>query len=311
MSEAWQIGVDLGGTSIKCGLISPDGKIVARNHAPTDARQGPEQATERIGANVRALLADAPREAATGVVGICCPGPLDHVRGILIEPPNLGWKNVPFAEMVSAQLGMPVLLEHDAKAAALGEYHFGAGRGSKTMALIIMGTGISAGIILDGQVYRGEHDSAGELGHITVDVDGPICRCGSNGCVEVFAAGPAIISAYAYAAHTEVDSVEAIVRAAEAGDEIALRVLNRAGRALGAGLAALAMLMDISTFVMFGGLVQAGDILLKPTYDALTHYMYQSVAARMRMVVGELGNDAGILGAAYSARQRQAELTAR
>ena len=207
--------------------------------------------------------------------------------------------------MVSAQLHMPVTLEHDAKAAALGEYHFGAGRGSNAMALIIVGTGIAAGIIVNGELYRGVHDGAGEIGHITVDVDGPICRCGGNGCVEAFAAGPAIISAYEYAAHTHIESAEDIVQAAQHGDEIAIRVFERAGRALGAGLGTLAMVMDITRFVMFGGVVQAGDLVLAPARDAMRHYSYKSVGARLEMVMGELGNDAGIFGVAYAASEIQ------
>lgn len=307
MNNTWRIGVDLGGTSFKCGLISPKNKIVARNQAPTNPRQGPEQAADRIAQNVRALLTDVPKAAHISAVGICSPGPLDHTTGVLIEPPNLGWHNVPFAEMVSTRLGMPVTLEHDAKAAALGEYHFGAGRGSDAMALIIMGTGIAAGIIINGKLYRGIHDSAGELGHITVDMAGPICRCGSNGCVEAFAAGPAILSAYEYAANTHVESADAIVQAAQNGDEIAQRVFERAGTALGAGLATLAMLVDISTFVMFGGVVAAGDLILEPTRKALKHYSYKSVSARARIVVAELGNDAGILGAAYAATHKDSK----
>lgn len=270
------IGIDLGGTWFKCGLVSPEYKIIARNHGPTDPLQGPEQAADRIDQNVRALISQLPEGARLGAAGICCPGPLDHTRGVLIEPPNLSWHHVPSAEMVSDCLEMAVTLEHDAKAAALGEYHFGAGRSSKSMALIMMGKGVSAGIIVDGQVYRGEHDSAGELDHITVDADGPICRCGSNGCVEIFAAGPGIISAYQYATHIHTYSAEA-----------------------------LAMVMDISTFVMFGDILQAGELVLAPARHALQHYTYKSVGARARIVIGELGNDAGILGAAFAASTNQ------
>ncbi len=308
MTERWQIGIDLGGTSIKCGLISPENKIVARNQAPTDALAGAEQAAVRIGVNVRELLAQLPAGAVVESVGICCPGPLDHRIGVLIEPPNLGWKNVPFAKLVSEEVSLPVTLEHDAKAAALGEYHYGAGRGSEAMALVIVGTGVSAGIVLGGTLFRGGYGGGGELGHITVDVDGPICRCGSNGCIEVFAAGPGIISAYDYAAHTHVESAEVVARRASEGDETAIRVMNRAGRALGAGLGTLAMLMDISTFVMFGGVTSAGELLLSPTREALKQYSYKSVGARAKVVLAELGNEAGILGAAYAAREANAGL---
>jgi glucokinase len=225
---------------------------------------------------------------------------------MIIDPPNLtGWRNVPFAEMVSEKLGLPVLLEHDAKATALGEYHYGAGRGARDMALIIVGTGIGAAMIVNGELYRGAHDAAGEVGHITVDIDGPICTCGSNGCVEAFAGGPAIMAAYAYATRNTVDSAERVVTAARAGDEIARRVLERAGRALGAGVATIAMLMDISAFVVFGSVVKAGDLLLEPARRAIPRYSFQSVGSRVTIVPGELGNDAGILGASWIARHRR------
>jgi glucokinase len=302
MNKNWQIGIDLGGTTFKCGLISPANRIVTRNQAPTYATAGPEQAAERIGKHVRALLDELPQGGTVNSIGICCPGPLDHVTGVLIEPPNLGWENVPFAQMVSDHVGLPVVLEHDAKAAALGEYHLGAGRGAQAMALIICGTGVSAGIVLNGKLFRGAYGGGGELGHITVDVDGPICRCGSNGCVEVYAAGPGIVSAFEYAARTRVESAETVVQAAREGDETASRVIERAGRALGAGLGTLAMLMDISTFVMFGGVTAAGELLLAPVREALKHYSYRSVGGRARVVLAELGNDAGILGAAHAAK---------
>jgi glucokinase len=170
------------------------------------------------------------------------------------------------------------------------------------MALIIVGTGIGAAFIVNGELYRGEQGAAGEVGHITVDLDGPICTCGSNGCVETYAGGPAIISAYNYATRRAVESAEDVARAAAAGDEIAGRVFARAGHALGAAIATVAMIMDISTFVLFGSVVKAGELLLAPTRGAVPRYSHKSVAARVRVLVGELGNDAGILGAAYGAQ---------
>ncbi|TAH49102.1 MAG: ROK family protein [Chloroflexota bacterium] len=298
----WHLGIDLGATSFKCGLISPEWKIVARNQDETRALQGPEQAADRIAEHTRELLAQLPSGATVSSIGMCAPGPLDHTTGTLIYPPNLtGWRNVPFAQMVSERVGLPVSLEHDAKASALGEFHFGAGRGAKSMALIIIGTGIGAAMIVDGKLYRGDHDAAGEIGHITVDLEGPICRCGATGCVEVFASGPAIVNAYNYATRRNVESGEEIARAAHNGDEIARRVLQRAGRALGAAIATMAMLNDIDTFVLFGSVVKAGDLLLEPARQAVPRYSYPTTASRIKIMVGELGNDAGILGAAWGA----------
>lgn len=306
--EKWEIGIDLGASSFKCGLISPEFRIVARNEAPTLALHGPDQAADRIAKNVQELLALLPHGNPVERIGICSPGPINHETGYLIEPPNLtGWKNVPFAEMLSSRLRMPVTLEHDAKASALGEYHYGAGRGARSMALVIVGTGVSTGMIVDGKLYRGDNDSAGEIGHMTVELGGPICRCGANGCVEVYASGPAIVNAYNYATRKNVESGEEIVRAAQEGDDIARRVYARAGRALGAAVATVAQVMDISTFVFFGSGTKAGDLLLVPAREAVKDYSYSSVSARVRMVLGELGNDAGILGAAYAARHSSEE----
>ncbi|HZQ07624.1 MAG TPA: ROK family protein [Anaerolineae bacterium] len=304
----WSIGVDLGASTFKCGLISPEYKIVARKQAPTLAIEGPTQAADRIAAQVRELMAELPAGAVVNQLGVCSPGPIDHTMGMIIDPPNLtGWRNVPFAALLSERLGIPVQLEHDAKAAALGEFHFGAGRGTDSMVLIIVGTGIGAAMIVNGELYRGEKDASGEIGHITVDLDGTICTCGSRGCIETYACGPAIMSAYTYSTRKPVESAEEVVRAANEGDGIARRVLERAGHALGAGIATTAMIMDITTFVLFGSVVKAGELLLKPAREAVPWYAHQSVSARVRVLVGELGNDAGILGAAWGAGGQRME----
>lgn len=301
MSDHWHIGIDLGTGTYKAGLISPDWKIVTRTVQPTYAAEGAEQGADRIAASVRELMNHLPEAAQVVAVGICSPGPIDHKTGMIIDPPNLRWHHVPFASMLSERLNLPVYLEHDAKASALGEFHFGAGRGARDMALIIVGTGIGAAMILDGELYRGANDAAGEVGHITVDLHGPICTCGSKGCVETLAGGPAIMAAYSYATRKSITSAKEVADAALAGDDIALQVFERAGRALGAAIATMAMLNDITTFVLFGSVVQAGDLLLEPARRAIPDYAHKSISARVRVVVGELGNDAGILGAAWAA----------
>jgi glucokinase len=303
MHNEWFLGIDLGGSTYKCGLISPEWKIVARSEAPTRALEGPVQAADRMAASAREVLGRLPGEARVIRVGMCSPGPIDHRTGMIVDPPNLtGWRNVPFAAMLAERLDLPVSLEHDAKACALAEFHLGAGRGAHSMCLIIVGTGIGAAMIVDGNLHRGEHNAAGEIGHFTVNLDGPICTCGSQGCVEVYAGGPAIMNAYAYATRKQVESAEEVVRAACAGDEIAQRVFQQAGRALGAGIATIAMTMDISTFVLFGSVIKAGELLFAPARAAVPRYSHQSIATRVRILAGELGNDAGILGAAWGAR---------
>ena len=270
----------------------------------TRAGDGPAVVTQRIGEAVRGLLAQAPTGVNIERVGVCSPGPLDHESGILYDPPNLtGWRNVPFAAMLSEQLGLSVQLEHDAKATALAEYHLGAGRGARSMALIIVGTGIGAAIVLDGKLYRGQRNSAGEVGHVTVDLNGPICTCGSNGCVESYAGGPAIMRAYTYATRIPVDSAAEVAEAALRGDAIAQRVFQEAGRALGAAIATVAMLMDVDTFVLFGGVAKAGDLLFAPARAAVPKYSYKSVSKRVQIKACQLCDDAGVVGAALVARQ--------
>jgi glucokinase len=305
MSDEWVIGIDLGASKITCALVSPENTLTARAGMETRARDGPAAAVQRMCDSVRELLTQAPAGVRVERLGVACPGPLDHLSGILYEPPNLtGWRDVPLAAMLSEQLGLHAQLEHDAKATALAEYHLGAGRGARNMALIVVGTGVGAGIIVDGKLYRGPTNSAGEIGHVTVDLHGPICTCGSNGCVESYSGGPAIMRAYTYATRIPVDSAAAVERAAEQGDAIAIRVFQEAGRALGAGLATLAMLMDVDTFVLFGSVVKAGELLLGPVRAAIPKYSYCSVSQRVRVKICELGDDAGVLGAALVARRR-------
>jgi glucokinase len=304
MNADWVIGIDLGASKITCALVSPHNDLIARAGMETRSCDGPAVVTQRIGESVRELVAQAPADVHIERVGVSSPGPLDHVSGTLYDPPNLtGWRNVPFAAMLSEQLGLQVQLEHDAKASALAEYHLGAGRGARSMALIVVGTGVGAAIILDGKLYRGPTNSAGEVGHVTVDLNGPICTCGSNGCVETYAGGPAIVRAYTYASRTPVDSAAEVAEAAEQGDAIAIRVFQEAGRALGAAIATLAMLMDVDTFILFGGVAKAGDLLLAPARAAVPKYSYKSVSKRVHVKACELCDDAGILGAALVARQ--------
>lgn len=303
MSNGWVIGVDLGATKSASGLVAPDDKLVATVQVETKPLEGPAPAVERIAASIREMMKQAPPGVKVTGVGVCSPGPIDHAAGLIVDPPNLtGWRNVPFADMLSDALGLPVNLEHDAKATALAEFHLGAGRGSHDMVLIVIGTGIGAAMILNGKLFRGKDNAAGEVGHITVNLDGPICTCGSNGCVETYAGGPAIVRSYAYASRRQVTSAQEVSLAAEAGDPIARRVYHDAGRALGAAVATMAMLLDVDTFVLFGSVVKAGHLLIDPAREAVPSYSHHSISSRVRILTAELGDNAGIMGAAWIAK---------
>jgi glucokinase len=220
-----------------------------------------------------------------------------------------GWLNVPLQKMLEERLAIPAPIEHDAKAAALGEFHFGAGRGSNDMIFVVVGTGVGAAIILNGQLYRGPHNSAGEIGHVTIDMNGPPCSCGSNGCLEVYTAGPDLVDRFrdfiketGEACPANADG-KLITQLATEGHPQALRVFEQAGQALGIGIATMAHLFDVNTYIIGGSVVQVGDLLLEPTRKAVQYRAYDSVAPRIKVVASPLGDSAAILGAAWAARK--------
>ncbi len=212
--------------------------------------------------------------------------------------------------MLEARLNLPAPIEHDAKAAALGEFHFGAGKDVDDMIFVVVGTGVGAAIIINGKLYRGANNSAGEIGHITVDMNGPACSCGSNGCLEVYTAGPDLVDRYRdlikdadIQLSPQVDG-KTIAQLAAQGQPQAIKVFEQAGQALGIGIAAMAHMFDISTYVIGGSVAQAGDLLLEPTRRAVRYRAFGSIGSRVTVIASPLGDDAAILGCAYVARQR-------
>jgi glucokinase len=312
--QDWVIGIDLGATKIALGLIDPQNQVVARYRFPTAPLDGPEAAVERMGAGIERLREMAPAGARVTGVGICTPGPLDQDAGILIEPPNLtGWRNVPLRDMLAQRVGLPVRMEHDAKAAALGEFYYGAGRGSGSMVYIVVGTGVGSAMIIDGTLYHGMHNTAGEVGHITIDPNGEPCACGAVGCVETFAAGPSLarryLSALAREGRRPAEEVtgETVTRLAGQGDALALAIMEQAGGALATAIGTLAMIANIDLYVVGSSVAKCGEILFDPTRRAIGRHCYPSVAEHVRVVCSELGDDAPILGCGWLARQAAAE----
>lgn len=311
---AYVIGADLGGTKIELGLVDPQDRIVARKRIPTEGERGAASVVDRIAACVDELASFVPAHARIGALGMCTPGPVDHVNGILLDPPNVqGLHYAPLGALLSARLGVPVRLEHDAKAAALGEFYFGAGRGEQSMVYIIVGTGVGAALIMDGTVYRGMHNSAGEFGHTVLDRNGLLCSCGNRGCVETFMSGPRLAQWYEIMEGAQRSSVvgrqspltgETVATLAAQGDPIAVAVLTQAGEALGAAIATLAMIVNIDLYVVGGSVAKCGDLLLAPARQAAPRHAFASVAAHLRIVASALDTDAPILGCAWLARQQ-------
>jgi glycyl-radical enzyme activating protein/glucokinase-like ROK family protein len=305
----WVIGVDLGGTKIDVGLVSPDNRIIERRRIPTNPHEGARRVVERIAGCVEALAAHLPPGERIAALGVCSPGPVDHETGTLIDPPNLaGLHNAPLRQLLSERLRLPVSLEHDAKAAALGEFYYGAARGERDMVYLVVGTGVGSAIIVNGELFRGPDNSAGEIGHVTLDKNGDVCSCGSRGCVETFISGPWLAKRYnrlltEQPPGSEPATGEGVVGRAGAGDPLALQVMTEAGDALGTAIDMLAMILNIDLFVIGGSVAKAGDILLEPARRALPRHAFRSVGCGLRVLATELGDDGPVLGCAWLARR--------
>jgi glucokinase len=305
------VGVDLGASKIATGLIDPRGHIVARCRVATNAHEGLGAVVERIAHCIAELERSLPGGKRIAALGICSPGPVDHCTGVLLDPPNIpGLHNAPLRHALCERLGMPVRLEHDAKAAALGEFTYGAGRGERSLVYIVVGSGVGAAIIIDGQLYRGLHNAAGEVGHITLDADGDLCSCGCRGCVETFLSGPRLALRYRRAlecerwmAPSEAITGERVVQWAGQGDALAQQVMVEAGQALGVAIASLAMILDIELYVVGSSVAKAGDLLLDPARRMVPRCSFRSVGARVRIVTTALWDDGPILGCGQLARQ--------
>jgi glucokinase len=218
--------------------------------------------------------------------------------------------NVPLRQALSKELSLPVTLEHDAKAAALGEYRYGAGRGERSMVYLVLGTGVGGAIVVDGQLYRGSHNSAGEIGHITLDRNGDLCACGCRGCVETYLSGPALARRYlgrleehGRPAPEGPVTGERVAALARQGDGVAQQIVTEGGEALGVAIASTAMIVDIDLFVLGSSVARAADLLLEPARRTLPRCSYGSVSARTRIRVTELWEDGPILGCGWLALQ--------
>ncbi len=303
--------VDLGGTKILSVVADEGGHIAGEDRRPTEAGEGPLAGLKRIAASLEAALAAAGlrREDLRGV-GVCSPGPIDAAKGVITEAPNLpGWRDVPVCQYLADRLGVPTILENDATAAAYGEFVYGAGRGYRHIVYITVSTGIGGGLVLNGQLYRGASGSAGEVGHITIDADGPLCGCGKPGHVEALASGRAIAReaqallarggspVLARLAEEEGEvSAATVQRAAEAGDVESRRTLQQAGYYLGIGLAAYIDVFNPEVIIIGGGLRHMGDLYLGPARDEMARRAMAEPLKVVRLVEAELGDYAGAMG---------------
>jgi glucokinase len=285
------LGIDLGGTFVKLGVCAAQGEVRGTMSIPTRPDRGPEDTVQRIGEAADVL------QRKTGRVKACCagvPGPLDLERRVLMRANNLpGWTNVRFPQMLGNRMGMPTYMENDANCAAWGEYVAGAGRGHRSMVLYTLGTGVGGGIILNGDLWIGASGAAGELGHMTIDQNGPQCGCGQRGCVEQYASASAV--AKKYGKGTAKDCFDA----AKKGDPKALEVVEWAADGLAIGVANMVHVLHPDIIVLAGGMAQAGDILVEKVHEGVRRRVFGVFLEKIRIEATRVsGDDAGWLGAA-------------
>ncbi|MEI8189941.1 MAG: ROK family protein [candidate division NC10 bacterium] len=303
------LAVDIGGTKLAAGVVDADGKMLERGEVPTRAHEGLEPVLERIVRLGRDLLARAAaQKEPVQRIGIGCAGPVDLKAGKVFNPPNLpGWSEVSLVRHIESALGLPAVLENDANAAALGEFRYGAGRGARSLVYFTVSTGIGGGIILDGKVWHGLKDAAGEVGHMTVCPDGPVCGCGNRGCLEAMASGPSIArrarEAVAAGRPTRLREVAVVtsadvVRLAQEGDAVAREVWDAAVNYLGIGVAAVITILAPERVVLGGGVTRAGDFLFEPLRAEVRRRVKLVPVESVRILPAALGPDVGILGAA-------------
>lgn len=296
------IALDVGGTMIKGALVGRGGAALHWQRWPTQREGGPAAVVDRI-LSVASELAEIARTelgAPSLAVGAAVPGAVEEGAGVARYSANLGWRDVPLRALLSERLNLPTAVGHDVRAAGLAEGRWGAVKGSKDYLMVTLGTGIGGAVVAGGQLQVGAHALGGEIGHVVVRRDGPVCGCGARGCAEALASGSAIANHYRLAAGDgEEVSAEGVAARAAAGDPLAQVVWSQALEALAEALAIYVTLLDPELIVMGGGLTAAGDSLLGPLREQLaTHLTFQ---AAPRIVQAELGSDAGCFGAALLA----------
>ena len=323
------IGCDLGGTNIKAGLVNlEDGEVLVADSIPTESRQGPDAVLERMADLISRLIEESElSKDEIGGLGISAPGMIDLDTSTTLFLPNLysEWRGIPVGEKMSNHLGLEISMLNDVRAITYGEWAFGAGKGVDSMACFAIGTGVGGGLVVNNELVLGFDGTAGELGHQTVDLNGPLCGCGNHGCIEVFASGPAIAAEAARGVRqgwsTKIGDLidhdlnrltpRVVAEAAEMGDEFALEVWDRAGTYLGIGVANILTTVGVKRVVIGGGVGKAGDLLLDPIKRVVQERVFLMPVEKVDIVNVQLGTQAGIVGmAAWSARQHGFEINA-
>src|SRR6202171_3779436 len=287
-------GIDLGGTQVRVALARSDGQLVASVKTKTPLLKTPQAMVDWAAAEIERHRG---REKVS-TIAIGAPGPIDVKRGILVNPPNLPWRNVPLAAMLKKATGAKVLVANDADMAGLGEFHRGAGRGTRNMVYITWSTGVGGGLIIDGKLHRGAHGSAGEVGHMIIDPNGPLDTCGQRGCLEAFIGGAHIGRGTGHPAAE-------LFAAGSRGDRHARMGVERAARYMGMALISLTNIIDPEMFVIGGGVSRSWAMVEPTIVETLHSSPFIKPARRPRVRRARLGDRAGQIGAVEWARINQ------
>lgn len=316
MANQWIVGVDLGGTTTKIAFISMEGEILHKWEIPTDNSNEGQNITVNIAKSIDGKLKELgqSKEVLAGV-GMGAPGPVHYETGVILNAVNLGWKdNFPLQSSLEEATKLPAAVENDANCAALGEMWQGAGNGAKDLVFVTLGTGVGGGVVANGNIVQGVNGAGGEIGHITaIPVGGAPCNCGKTGCLETVASATGIVRlalkelaegktegqlASLYAKENKITAKD-VFDAAKNGDAAAEKVLQEVAFHLGLVLSHLGNTLNPEKIVLGGGVSKAGNILLDAVQENFEKYAFSSVRNSTRLALATLGNDAGVLGAAW------------
>jgi len=307
------VSVDLGGTNIRVALVDQNGKIIEKQEIPTRVAEGEKIVIRQM----KELIRDVIKKSKMAVqqimgIGIASPGPLDTKTGVIINTPNLGWKNVPLKDAIEEEFHLPTYVDNDGNLAALGEYWLGAGVKVNYLVCLTLGTGIGGGIIINGEIFHGATDAAGELGHVIVEPNGLRCGCGNYGCMEAYASGTGItkrttqaikegaVTSITELVKNQLEKITPLIvyQAATKGDELANHILNETARYLGIGIVSIVNVLNPQLVIIGGRVVQMGELLLNYIKDEVAKRAFLEPCKRIAIVPAKLGDDAGIIGAA-------------
>lgn len=316
------IGVDLGGTQIRAGLFMENGELIERVNTLTKAEEGPSAVIKRITALVENVMDKIVRsEGKQSIlgIGIGSPGPLDVFEGTILSPPNLhGWVNIPLRSILETHFQLPVFLNNDANAAALGEYYFGAGKGKKNVVYMTISTGVGTGVIDNGHLLLGDNGSSAEVGHMTLNPHGPMCGCGNRGCLEAYASGTGIVNRTIEALkQSSVSSLlknkksltsKDVFEAAKLDDPLAKEIVEETREYLGAGLLNVIHLYNPEMIIFGGGVSKAGNYLLQPSIEFAKEKAMKPLADKLQFTMAQLGDDVGLVGAAALVKYNKAQV---